>query len=1031
MPRRISANRHWDHEETRAQLLELTEGVTLQSGGVSAHIAVVPLFRNTASGGLEQAVRIRISAPATVDGVVASISAGGETIDRITRSAQPHAVSHHLFVPEVTAERTFTVSVETPQGGAVRRDITVPPQRKWTVHLVHHSHFDYGYTDPQATVMEHQLRYIDAALDLIRQTDEWDDDAKFRWNVEVTYPLARWLATRPKSAIDEFVARVKEGRIEVHALPFSMHTEVYSIDELAWGFKFSEQLRTDYGIEIVTAIQSDVPGATVGLLNLMTSSGVKYFSVAHNYAGRSAPYAEGGQELSRPFWWKGADGERVLVWHADTPHGVAYMEGVLLGLGESAELTSGLLPEYLKGLAERPYPYGDKAFGWHDLPDGMTVTKQPYPHDFLTLRMQNGFADNAPPSLAISEVVRDWNATWAFPKLRMATSREFFAEAAERGGDTIKEFEGDWTDWWVDGVGSGARPLGLNRRAQATVRTATTLHALAGANSPTNAAVELDRVYEDIALFDEHTWGSANPWANQLDNVDSGELQWRRKSSFAYEGYDRAEEMLDAGLRAYASDYGQASGVEASLLVFNPSGWARTDLVRVFVPAERIEAGKRISVVNAATGRTVPYDAAPQGHPGFRAKGIWLTFTAADVPPVGFTRFDVVSGGDPARTREIANPFTLSSRFYTVTVDERSGFIASIVDRDTGRELVDDAAPFGFNEYVYDRYATAPNFNHLSGRVQDVDLSLHGSRSVAGHASLLSRDSDPVGERIKIRLTGEGSEWIETTITLPNDLKRIDIENRIAKIATPEKESVYFAFPFAVDDDDPEYEITGGATSQAAPHVPGAARWMFAIRHWLTLKDAEGSVAWTTHEAPLVELGTISLPYLPFPSTIPADSCGPATIYSWALNNIWDTNFPAQQGGEMVFRYSVTSGPEGDSRELGVRAGASASAPFTGFAVRTHGAQELPASASFVEIAHPLVELVKIAPSRTDGSLAIFLQSLAAEPVVTRVSFPGSAPASVRLGTFQEEDGSDLTIENGSVSVDLVPGAYVALTVAR
>ncbi len=1030
MPRRIQASRHWDHEETRAQLLALTEGVDLRSGDVAAHVAVVPLFRNATGGGLEQAIRIRVKAPASTEGVTASVAIGGREIDRVTVTVDKHAASYHLFIPEVGADQVVTVALTAPGNSVDRRDVTVSPQRKWTVHLVHHSHFDYGYTDPQALVMEHQLRYIDAALDLIRQTDDWDDAAKFRWNVEVTYPLAQWLATRSKPARDEFIARVKEGRIEVHALPFSMHTEVYSIDELAWGFKFAEQLRTDYGIEIVTAIQSDVPGATIGLLNLMTAADVKYFSVAHNYAGRSMPFMNGGQELTRPFWWKGGDGKRVLVWHADTPHGVAYMEGVLLGLGESAELTRGLLPEYLKSLAERPYPYGDKAFGWHDIPAGTDVTKKRYPYDILTLRMQNGFADNAPPSLVISETVRDWNARWAFPKLRVATSNEFFAEAEAKIGGQLAEFEGDWTDWWVDGVGSGALPLGLNRAAQASVRTAQTLHALAGENAPANAAVEIDRIYEDIALFDEHTWGSANPWQHELDDVNSGELEWRRKASFAFEGADRANVALDSGLRAYASGFGQASGVQASLLVFNPSGWARTDVVRVFVPAERIEPGKRVSVINAATGQPVPYDAEPQVHPGFRAKGIWLTFTAADVPPVGFVRFDVGAGGEPTRAHPVSDPFTLETRFYTVKIDARSGFVASILDRETGRELVNDDAPFGFNEYIYDRYTTASQFNHLSGRVQDVDLNLHGSRSTGGHAALLSRESDLVSEQLKIRLVGEGCDWIETTITVSHDVKRIDIENRVAKIATPEKESVYFAFPFAVNDANPEYEITGGATSQKAPHVPGAASWMFAIRHWLTLKDDRGSVAWTTYEAPLVELGTISLPYTPFPSTLPEEHQNSATIYSWALNNIWDTNFPDRQGGEMIFRYAITSSATGDARALGIRAGASASAPLVGFAVRVQGAQELPVSARFVEIEHPLVELVRIAPSRTAGSLAVFLQSVAGEPVSTRVNFPGGV-TSARLGTFQEAHGQGLAITDNSISITLAPGAYIALTVTR
>ena len=39
-------------------------------------------------------------------------------------------------------------------------------------------------------------------------------------------------------------------------------------------------------------------------------------------------------------------------------------------------------------------------------------------------------------------LVRRWNQTWDYPRLRMAVNIEFF----------------DWTDWRADGLGSGAPP---------------------------------------------------------------------------------------------------------------------------------------------------------------------------------------------------------------------------------------------------------------------------------------------------------------------------------------------------------------------------------------------------------------------------------------------------------------------------------------------------------------------------------------------------------------------------------------------
>lgn len=49
------------------------------------------------------------------------------------------------------------------------------PQRHWTVHLVHHTHLDIGYTDPQGTVLAQHLSYLDSCLDLVSATDGWPD----------------------------------------------------------------------------------------------------------------------------------------------------------------------------------------------------------------------------------------------------------------------------------------------------------------------------------------------------------------------------------------------------------------------------------------------------------------------------------------------------------------------------------------------------------------------------------------------------------------------------------------------------------------------------------------------------------------------------------------------------------------------------------------------------------------------------------------------------------------------------------------
>ncbi len=896
------------------------------------------------------------------------------------------------------------------------------PQRRWRVHLVHHSHLDIGYTDPQHLVLDHHLRYLDAVLDLAAATDEWPEPARFRWNVEATWPLQRWLAVRPRAAREELLRRVREGRVEVCALPYSMHTEAYSIDELARTLRFADSLREAHGVEIVTAMQTDVPGAAPGLATLLASAGVRYLAVAHNYAGRSVPYLHGGQELRRPFWWRTAAGARLLVWMTDSPHGIAYMEGNVLGLAESADLAEELLPEYLAALAEKPYPYSAR-HEWLGLLPDFEVTRRPYAHDLLHLRVQSVIADNAPPSVGPAEVVRAWNERWAAPELRLATNREFFELAEARLGDELDEWEGDWTDWWADGIGSAARAVGVNRRAQGAIRTAQTLHVLAdrlGEEEPGWRA-EADRGYEAMGLFDEHTWGAGNPWSDELERFDSGSLQWERKLAFGHEARDRAQALFEAGAERLAHVFAAPAAAVASVLVVNGAGHPRTDFVRVFVPASRV-GGEWSLALAGPEGTPVPFVLELQPHARFRPEGRWLSFLARDVPACGWARYDLVRGEGPGEA-ERGGEAVLEDGLLRSEVDVEQGVVTSLLDLPSGRELVDGAGAFGFNGYVYDRYATAARFNHLSGRVPEGARWLLGSRSLGGHGTVVERTSNAVWEQLTVRLVAEGCAFLESSYRLVRGVGRLDVANRLRKLPTHEKESVYFTFPFALERPRVEWEVTGGVTGAGHPRVPGSAPHMRAIRHWALLSDPHGAAAWAALEAPLVELGNIYLPYRPFPATVPEAAAGEATVVSWAMNNLWDTNFPPAQGGETIFRYAVA--PAAGRADAVALAGALAS-PLAGVVLAGRAGADSRPRGSLLALDRPEVELVHLAPSRRGRDLVVFLHSHAEEPIELEVAFGDLRVSRALVGTFLERDlretGSRLRIEPGalvSLSLDL------------
>ena len=78
--------------------------------------------------------------------------------------------------------------------------------------LLHHSHFDVGYTHSQPIVWQLQYEFIEQALQLLDATSDWDDYSKPRWTCEVTAQVIKWL----ESANDKSIAKFKKYVLEIN-----------------------------------------------------------------------------------------------------------------------------------------------------------------------------------------------------------------------------------------------------------------------------------------------------------------------------------------------------------------------------------------------------------------------------------------------------------------------------------------------------------------------------------------------------------------------------------------------------------------------------------------------------------------------------------------------------------------------------------------------------------------------------------------------------------------------------------------------
>jgi hypothetical protein len=1018
----------WSAAKAKAGMVDFATAGRGTLGGRPVRVIAEQLLRG---GPRRQAIRVEVDGLADLRaGDVQLRTEGGSAV--AAEGVDGPAGSLRLLVPAVDAPTTLRLAIPSLGDSAV--DVALAPVREWTIHLVHHSHLDIGYTDPQGTVLAEHVAFLDSCLDLVRATADRPDEAKFRWAVESLWSFEQWVAARSPERVQEFVDYVRAGQIELTALPYNLHTDTCSTDELHELLRLARTVRDRYGVDFTSAMQTDVPGTVAGLPDALAQIGVRYLSVAHNWAGRSVPHLNGGQKLPRLFRWRSPAGNSVLVWMTDSPHGLAYMEGSVLGFDTSYDEVDGMLPAYLTALATKPYPFPPGMFGWH----GDAVhDREPYPWDLLHLRVQGMFGDNAPPRLIMADTVARWNENWLYPRLRLSRNEDFFRDAEERLDGRIQEFEGDWGDWWVEGVGSGARPLAMTRKAQAAVTGAQTMSgmsALLGGEALADEAEHSDRVYRSISLFNEHTWGAGNPWTDGDEGFDSGEQQWHWKYAHGVHAQDDAATFTDHAAARLGEVLPESGDAVVTYYATNTAALPRTATVRLFVRESRVPLDRTLEVRDGRTGKPLPITVTGQQNPNHRDAGRIVTVHVPDVPPLGHVRLDVVSPDGEAEApapvaAEHPDPLVIQNEHLRVRVDLSRACIASIVELATGRELVNDDAVVGFNAYVYDTYTTAGGYNHQSNKTAvSPDLELLGSRTLARPAAFIERVDTGVEQRLTYEFAADGVRWARTTLRLGRDQARLDIENRLSKPATMTKESAFFAFPFAAEDPVVRYEITGALTGDGLEHVPGAPQHMRAIRNWVSVADGEHAVAWATDEAPLVHPETIALPYAPFPdSTTPRE---PATVYSWVHNNVWDTNFPSQQGFTASVRYAVGVRRAGEALSasgLGIRTAADLTQPVHGVLATGPAEVEAGAERSLLALDDDRVRLVSA--SGADGSVLLRLQSYAEEPVAVRVRVRVPVTGAW-AATYLGDRGAELPVSDGVVTVDLPRMGSVAVALA-
>jgi alpha-mannosidase len=762
-----------------------------------------------------------------------------------------------FWVAEFPKDAQAQVSWEM-NGHKQRSSQMISPQKKWTIFIVPHIHVDVGYSDYQAKVAGIQARDIDEALRMI------DQNPAFRYSLDGEWDLDQFMKTHTAADQERAIKAIQERKLYVPAQYANLLTGFPTAETLIRSLYPSAEFSRKHGSPFNYANITDVPSYSWSYPSILAAAGIQYLAGgSNNY--RAPVLLQGRLNENSPMWWEGPDGSKVLLWYSR----IYQQMQMLFGLPPVMDAGRDTLPLFMQ-MYEQPSYVGSETLMYGTQVENTDLFPQQ------------------------SELAQKWNSTYAYPHLEYSGLYNALRSIQQQFGNNIPTIRGDGGPYWEDGIASDAYFAGIERWNEGRAPTAEKFATLTSIVNPLMRAdkKDLDRMWRNMVLMDEHTWDSYNSVSDPTSM--EAKIQLGVKDQYAVTAKAIADFVTRNSIASLVSAIPVGAG---KVVIFNSVGWKRSGLVS-------IDIDKGTDLVDKTTGQQVPFEMILPG-PNFDH----IQFVAKDIPPVGYKVYEMRPSNSPAPVAETEHGLTMENSFYRVTLDPSTGAVKSIYDKQLNRELVNESSPYRFGQYLYVSGGDkAPNtvlqYSHV---FPQPDLNVHPAEG----GSLISISRTPYGWVARMRSHDTNTPSITSEIRLFDGTKKIEFVEDVYKQDVDTKEGVYFAFPFAMDHPEFQYEVQNGVVNPAKDMYPGAGHEWFSVQHWIALQQGGISVGLLPLDAALATFGDINRGQWPEHF---GDRKG--SVFSYIMNNYWDTNYRAGQGGHFKFHYVVTSSTTTDASAL-------------------------------------------------------------------------------------------------------------------
>ena len=326
-----------------------------------------------------------------------------------------------------------------------------------------------------------------------------------------------------------------------------------------------------------------------------------------------------------------------------------------------------------------------------------------------------------------------------------------------------------------------------------------------------------------------------------------------------------------------------------------------------------------------------------------------------------------------------------------MTVDEKTGAIKSLKAHGLKSELADTSTGLGLNAYRY-----------VAGR-DPKDPQPNGP------VKITVKEPGPLVASLVVESDAPGCRRLARELRVVDGLAHVDLLDVVDKEKVRTPEGVHIGFAFNVPKGVMRMNTPLAVVRPELDQLPGACKNYFTVGRWVDVSNQDYGVTWATIDAPLVEVGRIDVDIMPNmrnPDNWVKHLEPSQTLYSYVMNNYWETNYKADQEGPTRFRYALRPHAGTYDPIASARFGIERSQPLVAVPAGESAPTE---TASRLRLDSDDVIVQSFKPSRDGKAWIVRLFGAAGCPAKVRLAWADPQPAAVCLSNLAEAPGKPIT----------------------